>query len=144
MNLTLNSSCSHLLTILQIKFKKYWLHALLKSSDVTPVNRDTTFHYMPWNTHRKHYLQYVLSTVPGEEAWYSMEFGSPFLFSGTTVWHTAIRVRNSRITGAVTCGEHQKVTKFTGTVLRRGTLQVLASTIYSVKCKKVWTYMVSF
>lgn len=62
-----------------------------------------------------------------------MAFGSPFLFSGTTVWHTAIRVRNSRITGAVTCGEHHKVTKFT--VLRRGTLHVLAGTIYP-ECKK--------
>lgn len=62
-----------------------------------------------------------------------MAFGSPFLFSGTTVWHTAIRVRNSWITGAVTCGEHHKVTKFT--VLRRGTLHVLAGTIYP-ECKK--------
>lgn len=41
---------------------------------------------------------------PGEEAWYMML--SPSL-SGTTVWHTASRVRNSWMQGAVGCKRSQ-------------------------------------
>jgi hypothetical protein len=79
-----------------------WLRLHVPSHDLVSMTLFTRT--VPWPC-----LHDLVIHRPGEEAWYSTAPSTPStpFFSGTTVWHTDISVRNSRMTGAVTCGRQQ-------------------------------------
>jgi hypothetical protein len=61
----------------------------------------------------------ALSTfIPGDAAWYWISL--PYDFSGITVWHTDIKMRNSLIYGAVGCPDW----RFCGTIMYHNILRL--------------------